>query len=551
MKLYTPTNKGNVSTASLKKQTHGALRRIYVLKNITTLTYQNYQKKEYNCKANYSNVVCIKKPKEVKQVKEPNKYKTIAGLPFELLAVFLLSKKENEGEIIYNIDGKMQSKSLQNIEKSRDKLAELLIAIELNQNIVTQKLTFLNSDEVLVTGQLLKKGSIECLVKAYDAYKNFAVCNKQNNIKMSLRQLIAFINNDKSKSGRQNLMTMLNLILLSKVYLHTVSKDSATPSFPKKLFKIETDEFNEKEAMRQIIRHARLKKAEKVEESVGLRTGKLMSICNNLYINFNESAFEELLNKHTKLDKYGKVKHIGSHFQFPVGAIKPAAARLFAFLDCYKSYVAKSETFCKISFAKTFSLECVLGICGQEREFVKNPKRFEEVCKLGASHFGAISFSKFNFSIVYGSFLSKCADVQNGEDLTADQYNLGNGSEQNGGGLKSCSNNVSASHSLVNKKVNKKVNTSSDLLDQEKHAINIAQKKIALQKDKDKVYELNFSDLSLDVYSFVYTFSPYLRAKELARLRELGSIDKYENEIKFLSSFEKFRKNLLGTRKSA
>ena len=361
---------------------------------------------------------------------------------------------------------------------------------------------------------------------------------------MSLRQLISYINQDKSQNGRQNLMTMVNLILLSKVQVESSRGDTLEFAFSK-LFKIESFESDEKEAIRLLIREARLKNENKgqKDDKVTLKSGKLMSICNKLYVNFNDSAFEKLLNNHTKIDKNGNVKFLGSHFKYPVG-IKPSAARLCAILDCYKNYIQKQgETLEINTISKTFSMESILGICGQESEYKKNPKRFEEICKIAASYFGSISYNKFNFSIVYGSF--KAAE-QNGEFETQNQNKMGTEAEQNGEVVESYSDKSCISRSIVNKKVlYKKENTSSSkILNTEKSNTN----KMSFRNTSDLINRnevlLNLNDLSYDVYSYIKTLNPLIRSKELARLRMLNSIDKYEYEIKSLSVFQKFQKNL-------
>ena len=530
------------------------------------LDYQNKLINSYDIKAIHNNIINIKKPSLIKEKESLIKGNLIYGIPSEFLAIFLLSQNNKNIELSYDINEKIINIPLVNIPKLGNKLSDILIGFELNKNVITQEIKLLNSQVVTVRGAPLKKGSIEILIKAYNEYKKSVFNNDKN--KMTLRKLISLLNHDKSKNGKQNLITMMHLLLLSKVELKS-NKEDSNLNFPfTRLFKIESADSDAKEAIRQLIRESRLK--QKYTTRGGIKIGCIMNICKNIFVNFTESAFEKLLRLHTKIKDDGTIKPIGSYFRYNFD-ISPSAARLCAVLDTYRTYTKKlghNGSLLQNTIAKTFSLETILALCGQAIEAKKNPKRFVETCKIASSVFGAIFFTKLNFSVIYGEY-SKAET--NGEEKTQNQNLVGNISETNGEVTKSYSENTTTNPPIVIKKVfNKKAVTSNTNLNiqnikrveknvhkkiqaETKNLENINSiksnnnpiefNKNKIARNEDLNTKLNFSNLSPDVKAFIDTFKPISKSIELIKLRRSCSIELYEKEIKALSTFYKFSKN--------
>jgi hypothetical protein len=469
--------------------------------------------KFYDLKRKASTSDQIKKILPKENILKIDKHQIIGGLPPELLAVFLLSQSNTDCELIYHDKGISKEIVLSNIENSGSKFSDVLIGVELNENIITREMMLLNGQVIRAKGAPQKKSSVEVMIKCYEAYRD----NLKERI--SLRKLIEFVNQTKGKhkaDGRQNQRALMQILLLSRVELYSSINDQITlPST--KLFTIVSNEADSKQALRDLIIECR-KKDDNNSKKGGKKSGRIMDICRNIYVNFSGSAFARIFELHNKQTKKGK-KAIGSYFKYDCD-LDPSAARLAAFLDFYKPYIQKlGETGCKLTMAKTFGMDSILAIAGVESEFKKNQYRFFETCGQVSNFFGEITYSKDNFSILFKNIDSG----QNGEDPPKTQGRMGEDSGQNGedsgqNGEDSGQNGETPQNITTETSTKKPLVTDSNL-----YSNNTSKEKFA-------------SELSDDTSAFISSMTPLARKREKAKAKAMGIV-KYEKELRQTKGF--------------
>ncbi|WP_186650234.1 hypothetical protein [Fluviispira vulneris] len=497
----------------------------------------------FKLKADYSSPKNQIKQTIIEQNKQRDESKIVSGLPSELLAVFLLSQSNRDCELQFNSQGKFHSIQLQNIDKLGRKFADVLIGVELNEHVVTREMQLLNSQVIRARGAPLKKCAIDVLVKSYATFREWFVRSKSE--KMSLRDLISAINKDNSANGKQNLNVLMQLLLLSKVELYS-SQDDKILLPMSRLFTVVSSEADAQEALRSLIREARDKSESK--KRGGIKSGRLMDVCKNIFVDFSGSAYERLFLAHTKMTKKGLVA-TGSFFRYDL-SLGNAEARLCALLDMHRPYLREHNTdgsITQLTLAKTFSLNSIVALTGQTTESKKDPRRFKETCRVAASTFGAIAYSISNFSIEYQKFIDptqKSTSEPFAENIGGDQNLLRKNSEpfaEENDKTQNLLRSFSEPFAETAPKCSTLTTTKKPLV----YISNLNIVTTSIPKISDQQSEDSKPQLSEDIKKFIDSFPPVPKRREYARIRKLDSFDEYEKEIRSSPGFFNF------TRKSS
>ncbi len=496
----------------------------------------------YDLKADYISLKMSNKQILIESHFKKNECKLISGIPSELIAIFLLSQSNNDCELKFKSKGIEKTIQLQNIEKLGSKFADVLIGVELNEHVITREMQLLNSQIIRAKGAPLKKSSIDVLIKSYSAFREWFISNKKS--KMSLRALISSINKENAANGKQNLNILMQLLLLSKTELYS-SQDDKILLPMSRLFTIVSEEADAQEAIRDLIRESREKK--EVQKRGGKRSGRLMDVCKNIYIDFSGGAFESLFLNHSKKTSKG-IRAKGSFFRYDQ-SLGNSEARMCALLDLYRPYNRKhgsDGSLIQMTLAKTFSFNSITAISGQATEAKKDPKRFKETCKIAASVFGAISYTNSNFSIVYGQFSASepfaedSIDLQNPLRKNSEPFAEEKDGSQNP--LRSFSEPFAETEQIDLTDTSIKTPLVSIVRSNTLVITSIQNNLKPKLKANDEIKPNKLQKLSCEVEAFLNTLDFASKKRELARIKKFSSIEKYEAEVKASKGFFKFSK---------
>ncbi len=346
------------------------------------------------------------------------KDKRITHLPYELISVFLLSQNNNNSVLNFYSFGKDQSIPIKNVEKSGKSLSYLLHGIRENQNIIRRELRMLSGEYISADGLPLPKSAIETLLKIYDIY--YDKCKDRSKEKISLRDLIEKVNSytyEKSSNGEEKVRILIHILLLSTVSIssHVYEGQKKDILSRANLFHIASDNVTNESEIIKLLSDKACEKIEANKKNGGNKTGRVMDVCRDIYIDFRASTFEKLAIKHNEI-KNKKLKAKGQYFSYNLG-FNNADARLCAVLDLLKPYskeLNSEGSAGKIVNDKTFSLDCIAELMGVSSQLSERKDRFYESIINAASVFGEIHLNKHNIRILFGKYCS-VGDVGNEE----------------------------------------------------------------------------------------------------------------------------------------
>ena len=344
--------------------------------------------------------------------------KRITHLPYELISVFLLSQNNNNSVLNFYSFGQDQSIPIKNVEKSGKSLSYLLHGIRENQNIIRRELRMLGGEFISADGLPLPKSAIETLIKIYDIY--YDKCKDRSKEKISLRDLIEKVHAytyENSSNGEEKVRILIHILLLSTVSIssHVYEGQRKDILSRANLFHIASDSLTKESEIISLLSDKANEKIEANKKKGGNKTGRIMDVCRDIYIDFRASSFEKLAIKHNEI-KNKKLKAKGQYFSYNLG-FNNADARLCAVLDLLKPYskeINSEGSAGKIVNDKTFSLDCIAELMGVASQLSERKDRFYESIVNAASVFGEIHLNKHNMRILFGKYFS-VGDVGNEE----------------------------------------------------------------------------------------------------------------------------------------